>query len=59
MAGLGWKEVVIVIVVAIVIIGVVKLRNRTSSMRSGDLLDLARFRVMDEPGHLGVIRNKR
>jgi Sec-independent protein translocase protein TatA len=30
MAGLGWKEVVIVIVVAIVIIGVVKLRNRTS-----------------------------
>jgi Sec-independent protein translocase protein TatA len=29
MAGLGWKEVVIVIVVAIVIIGVVKLRNRT------------------------------
>jgi Sec-independent protein translocase protein TatA len=30
MAGLGWKEVVIVIVVAIVIIGVVKLRSRTS-----------------------------
>jgi Sec-independent protein translocase protein TatA len=29
MAGLGWKEVVIVIVVAIVIIGVVKLRSRT------------------------------
>jgi Sec-independent protein translocase protein TatA len=30
MAGLGWKEVVIVIVVAIVIIGVVKLRSRTN-----------------------------
>ena len=30
MAGLGWKEVVIVIVVAIVIFGVVKLRSRTS-----------------------------
>jgi Sec-independent protein translocase protein TatA len=30
MSGLGWKEVVIVIVVAIVIIGVVKLRSRTS-----------------------------
>ncbi len=30
MVGLGWKEVVIVIVVAIVIIGVVKLRSRTS-----------------------------
>jgi Sec-independent protein translocase protein TatA len=29
MAGLGWKEVVIVIVVAIVIISVVKLRSRT------------------------------
>ena len=28
MAGLGWKEVAIVIVVAIVIIGIVKLRSR-------------------------------
>jgi len=28
MAGLGWKEVVVVIVVAIVIIGIVKLRSR-------------------------------
>ena len=29
MSGLGWKEVVIVIVVAIVIIGALKLRSRT------------------------------
>jgi Sec-independent protein translocase protein TatA len=29
MASLGWKEVVIVIVVAIAIIGAVKLRSRT------------------------------
>jgi hypothetical protein len=28
MAGLGWKEVAVVIVVAIIIIGVVKLRSR-------------------------------
>ena len=28
MAGLGWKEVAVVIVVAIVIIGIVKLRSR-------------------------------
>ena len=30
MSGLGWKEALIVIVVAIVVIGVVKLRSRTS-----------------------------
>jgi Sec-independent protein translocase protein TatA len=28
MAGLGWKEVAVVIVVAIIIIGIVKLRGR-------------------------------
>jgi len=28
MAGLGWKEVAVVIVVAIIIIGIVKLRSR-------------------------------
>ena len=28
MAGLGWKEVAVVIVVALVIIGIVKLRSR-------------------------------
>jgi Sec-independent protein translocase protein TatA len=28
MAGLGWKEVAVVILVAIVIIGIVKLRSR-------------------------------
>jgi Sec-independent protein translocase protein TatA len=28
MAGLGWKEVAVVIVVAIVIIGIIKLRSR-------------------------------
>jgi Sec-independent protein translocase protein TatA len=30
MAGVGWKELVVVIVVAIVIIGIVRLRNRAS-----------------------------
>jgi Sec-independent protein translocase protein TatA len=30
MAGVGWKELAIVIVVAIVIIGIVKLRSRVS-----------------------------
>lgn len=30
MAGLGWKEIAVVILVAIVIIGIVKLRSRTS-----------------------------
>jgi Sec-independent protein translocase protein TatA len=29
MANLGWREVAVIIVVAIVIIGVVKLRGRT------------------------------
>ena len=28
MAGIGWKELVVVIVVAIVIIGIVRLRGR-------------------------------
>jgi len=30
MAGIGWKELAIVIVVAIVIFGIVKLRSRVS-----------------------------
>ena len=30
MAGIGWKELVVVIVVAIVIFGIVKLRGRVS-----------------------------
>ena len=30
MAGIGWKELAVVIVVAIVIIGIVRLRNRAS-----------------------------
>jgi Sec-independent protein translocase protein TatA len=30
MAGVGWRELAIVIVVAIVIIGIVKLRSRVS-----------------------------
>ena len=30
MAGVGWKELAVVIVVAIVIIGIVKLRRRQS-----------------------------
>jgi Sec-independent protein translocase protein TatA len=30
MAGIGWKELAIVIVVAIVIIGVVRLRSRAN-----------------------------
>ncbi len=30
MAGIGWKELAIVIVVAIVIIGIVNLRSRVS-----------------------------
>jgi Sec-independent protein translocase protein TatA len=30
MAGVGWKELAIVIVVAIVIIGIVKIRSRVS-----------------------------
>jgi len=30
MAGIGWKELAIVIVVAIVIFGIVKLRGRVS-----------------------------
>ena len=30
MAGIGWKELAIVIVVAIVIIGIVKFRSRVS-----------------------------
>jgi Sec-independent protein translocase protein TatA len=30
MAGIGWKELVIVIVAAIVIIGIVKLRSRVN-----------------------------
>jgi Sec-independent protein translocase protein TatA len=28
MAGIGWKELVVIIVVAIVIIGIVRLRSR-------------------------------
>jgi Sec-independent protein translocase protein TatA len=30
MAGLGWREVLLIIVVAIVIVGIVKLRSRGS-----------------------------
>jgi hypothetical protein len=30
MAGIGWKELAVVIVVAIIIIGIVKLRSRAS-----------------------------
>ena len=30
MSGIGWKELAVVIVVAIVIFGIVKLRNRAS-----------------------------
>ena len=30
MAGIGWKELVVIIVVAIVIIGIVRLRSRVN-----------------------------
>jgi len=30
MAGIGWKELVVIIVVAIVIIGIIRLRSRVS-----------------------------
>jgi Sec-independent protein translocase protein TatA len=30
MAGIGWKELVVIIVVAIVIIGIVRLRRRVN-----------------------------